>query len=135
MAKTMCKREIFEKLKEEYLDEMSTAAYVRYQDTAYATNDKGRVERDEAVFRFESRANKVRDIMEVLELPEKWIGQFEASRSLFSFETSCGSVQENVDSIPINAREAAIYNKYVGGNTIKKIYDDEGFLIKKEEVA
>ena len=46
MAKTMCKREIFEKLKEEYLDEMSTAAYVRYQDTAYATNDKGRVERD-----------------------------------------------------------------------------------------
>ena len=128
----MTKREIFEKLKEEYLKNLSVAAYIKYRDTSYSVTEKEK--RKYRVREWEQDAHRMVEMMHLLELPKKWINDFNSSMELLTWENCEGEI-ENGDSIPCSAREMYLYEKVVKGYDIAKIFDDNGYLIEKEEVA
>ena len=127
----MTKKEIFKKLKKEYLDNLSVAAYIKYRDTSYFVTEAGKAERMYRVREWEKDAHQMVQMMKLLELPQKWINDFNASMELLTWEDCEGEI-ENGDSIPCSAREMFLYEKVVKGYDRAKIFDDCGNFIKRE---
>tara|TARA_S200002703_G_scaffold150066_1_gene148152 strand:+ start:45 stop:494 length:450 start_codon:yes stop_codon:yes gene_type:complete len=135
----MTKKEIFKKLKKEYLDRMSTASYIKYRSTTYGTSEKERKARGERALYWEVRALEIIDMMKLMEIPQKWIKEFNDSRLSLTWEAKqynnkfeWETILENETSIPNSAREMWIYEKYVQGYTKEKIFDDYGNFIKRK---
>lgn len=128
----MTKKEIFKKLKKEYLDNLSVAAYIKYRDTSYSVTEEGKADREYRVREWEKDAHQMVQMMNLLELPQKWINEFNASMELLTWEDCEGEI-ENGNSIPCSAREMYLYEKVVKGYERDKIFDDCGNFIKRKD--
>ena len=127
----MTKREIFEKLKGEYLHKMSMAAYIKYNDTQHSTTEEGKQERLRRVEKWENDARQMVPVMWLLELPKKWINDFEDSQRLLIWEYE-GVIQHG-DSIPYDAREMQIYESVESGSYVfPQRFDEDGNFIKRD---
>ena len=128
----MTKKEIFKKLKKEYLDNLSVAAYIKYRDTNYSVTEEGKAAREYRVREWEKDAHQMVQMMKLLELPQKWINEFNESMELLTWENCDGEI-ENGESIPCSAREMFLYEKVVKGLDRDKIFDDCGNFIKRKD--
>jgi hypothetical protein len=126
----MTKTEIFEKLKREYLNKMSMAEYIKYSDTQHSTTEEGKQERLRRVEQWENDAHQMVPMMWVLELPKKWITDFEDSQRLLTWEYE-GVIQHG-DSIPYDAREMHVYQTVMGLHAFPKRFDEDGNFIKRD---
>lgn len=127
----MTKKEIFKKLKKEYLTNLSVAAYIKYRDTDYSVTEEGKADRKYAVREWEQYAHQMIQMMKLLELPQKWINEFNESMELLTWQNCDGEI-ENGESIPCSAREMFLYEKVVQGLDRDKIFDDCGNFIKRD---
>ena len=74
--------EIFKKLKKEYLDNLSVAAYINYRDTNYSVTEEGKADREYRVREWEKYAHQMVQMTNLLELPQKLFQQMKWLKKL-----------------------------------------------------
>ena len=124
----MTKKELFNQLQEEYLQNLCMAWNVRFRATIHKTDEQGRENRQAQVKRYVDKAYYVMELMRTLGIPQKLIDGFNESRRLSQFQ--------NPKSIPSSL---AFWEDYDGKGVHsldfkkdKKLFDRQGFRLVRD---
>ena len=124
----MTKKELMNKLQDEYLDNLSMAWSVRYRSTIHKTDEQGRADREAQSRRYIDKAYYVIELMRTLGIPQTLIDSFNKSRMLSQFK--------HPRSIPSSV---AFWDEYDGFGVHslhfkkdKKLFDRQGFRLVRD---